>query len=191
MQERGSGDFTLNDVSKVGKVSIGSIYNRIESKDELLIILQLVISREVDESLEAVVETLPDPEEGLEAFVYVLLGSVAETFRQSAASLRPLMRAASSDLRMAEKGRDNFRQTQRLVVEQLMRCADEITARDKAAACTSAFRIYYAAIARHLGFGSLGGAADENDGNWETLKADICRMVVLFLTVRERSLGAK
>jgi AcrR family transcriptional regulator len=33
---RGSDDFTLTDVSKAGKVSIGSIYCRFDSKDELI-----------------------------------------------------------------------------------------------------------------------------------------------------------
>lgn len=181
MQERGSGDFTLIDVSRVGKVSIGSIYNRIESKDELLLVLQLVISREIDQSLNKALESLPDPDSGLSAFASALLGSVAETFKHHANSLRPLMQAAASDPRMAEKGRENFRITEGLVVKELMRCADEIVAQDKAKACKSAFRIFYAAIARHLGFGSLGGAADEQEGDWATLKLDICTMVILFL----------
>src|SRR5439155_8476116 len=34
--ERGSDEFTLSDVSKAGKVSIGSIYCRFDSKDDLI-----------------------------------------------------------------------------------------------------------------------------------------------------------
>jgi hypothetical protein len=61
----------------------------------------------------------------------------------------------------------------------LLRFASEIRHADAERACTSAYRIFYAAVARHLGFGSISG--DENLGDWEQLKADLVSMTTSFL----------
>jgi hypothetical protein len=50
---------------------------------------------------------------------------------------------------------------------------------DAARACTSAYRIFHAAIAWHLGFGSISG--DERLGDWAQLKAYLVSMATSFL----------
>jgi AcrR family transcriptional regulator len=179
MEKSGSADFTLNDVSREGKVSIGSIYNRIASKDELVSTVHAQIIEEVDTSLDTRFAAVRDDCVSLQSAIHHLFDAVAETLLLHAVSLRPMMQIAARDPRVGTTGKASYAQTEAMVVGQLMLFASEIRHTDAKRACTSAYRIFYAAIARHLGFGSISG--DENLGDWEQLKADLVSMTTSFL----------
>lgn len=179
MERHGSADFTLNDVSREGNVSIGSIYNRIASKDELVTTVQAQIIEEVDLTLAKKIGALHDECVSLPSAIQHLFDAVAETLSLHAVSLRPMMQIAVRDPRVAATGKASYAQTETMVVRELMRFSDEIRHLDTERACTSAFRIFYAAIARRLGFGSIGGS--ESEGNWAELKADLVSMTTSFL----------
>jgi AcrR family transcriptional regulator len=179
MEKHGSAEFTLGDVSKAGKVSIGSIYNRIASKDELVATVHAQIIEEVDETLATKVEALRDDCVSLQSAIHHLFNAVAETLSCHAVSLRPMMQIAARDPRVGATGKASYAQTESMVVSRLLIFSDEIRHPDAERACTSAFRIFYAAIARHLGFGAVSGSA--NEGDWAQLKADLVSMTTSFL----------
>jgi AcrR family transcriptional regulator len=179
MEGSGSADFTLNDVSREGKVSIGSIYNRISSKDELVATVHAQIIEEVDAALTRKIDTRPSKCTTLPAAIDHVFEALAETLSAHAVSLRPMMQIAARDPRVGAVGKASYARSEAMIVSQLMRYSSENRHIDAERACTSAFRIFYAAIARHLGFGIISGSEDQ--GDWAQLKADLVSMTTSFL----------
>lgn len=179
LMERGNDDFTLTEVSKLGKVSIGSIYCRFDSKDELIravqtTAMQAVVSKHIElvERARAAGPTLDD-------VAPALIEEVAEVLKEHAPMMRPMMARAPSDPVIAAAGKAAFYDLQSRACAALLEHRDEIRRPDPEKAVESCFRIAHAAIARYLGFGSSPDTAGE--GSWEELKADLGVMSAAFL----------
>ena len=179
MAERGSDDFTLTDVSKAGKVSIGSIYCRFDSKDALIHAVQARFSDTLEADQEKAVRDAEARATDLDSLVALLVDNIAETLRSHAAILRPLMVRATADPIVAARGKEGYARLAAHVERALTARGDEIVHCDPKRAIASCFRILYAAIARYLGFGSATGAAWE--GDWQVLKEDLGFMCAAFL----------
>lgn len=179
MAAAGSDDFTLQEVSKKGKVSIGSIYNRFESKDALLHAVQLRVLERVDRRMGAMLEEARNGANTLDQMVVALTRAVGETLKENAAIMRPLMLRATNDPLVAATGKASFANTANAVKGALLLHASEMKQPDPLRAVDSVFRILYAAIARYLGFGSATTAAWE--GDWDILLHDLSRMIAAFL----------
>jgi len=175
---KGSDDFTLQEVSKKGKVSIGSIYNRFESKDALLHAVQLRVLERHNQAMRDCIDAARAGANKLETLVVALVEAVAETLRQDADLLRPLMQRASSDTMVAATGKTYYAATANAVKGALLMHAAEIRQPDPLRAVDTAYRVLYASIARYLGFGSSATAAWE--GDWGVLKQDLARMIAAF-----------
>ncbi|HZV09651.1 MAG TPA: TetR/AcrR family transcriptional regulator, partial [Novosphingobium sp.] len=163
----GSDEFTLAEVSRKGRVSIGSIYNRFESKDALLHAVQLRIMERVDAQMHARIAAARQSAASLGALVPALIEAIAETLRECADLMRPLMQRASSDPLVAATGKASYAATANAFKEALLVHAGEIAYPDRLRAVDAAFRVLYASIARYLGFGSSTTAAWE--GDWTLL----------------------
>ncbi|MCH7629512.1 MULTISPECIES: TetR/AcrR family transcriptional regulator [Novosphingobium] len=179
LASRGSDEFTLNEVSKTGKVSIGSIYCRFDSKDSLIHAVQFRVLERVNEEMLAQIAAARENAQGLPELVRLLVDAVAETLRKHAALMRPLMLRASSDPVIAQTGKQFYAESADAFCTAILAHRDEIRQEDPVRATDSAFRILYAPFARHLGFGSAIEAAWE--GDWVVLKEDISRMIAAFL----------
>jgi len=184
MAERGSVDFTLIEVGKRGKVSIGSIYCRFDSKDDLVRAVQARVLERVNVVQFEAIEKARAEASDLVALVEILVEGTAETLRRFADVLRPLMLRASTDPQVAEVGKARYGEVAAAVREALLEHRDEIRQPDAERAVDSAYRILYGPIARHLGFGSSMEAAWE--GDWTILKEDLARMIAAFLTTARR-----
>jgi AcrR family transcriptional regulator len=179
MTERGSDDFTLTDVSKAGKVSIGSIYCRFDSKDALIQAVQARFSETLEADQEKAVRDAEARATDLDSLVALLVDNIAETLRGHAAMLRPLMLRATFDPIVAARGKEGYARLAGDVERALLSRGDEIAHCDPKRAIASCFRILYAAVARYLGFGSATGAAWE--GDWQVMKEDLGFMCAAFL----------
>jgi len=180
MVARGSDEFTLQDVSKRGRVSIGSIYNRFESKDALIHAVQLRVMERHETLMIAQIDAARAGAHDLPTLVVALIEALAETLRAHADQLRPLMQRANTDAMVAATGKTYYANTAGAVKGALLLHAADICQPDPLRAVDSAFRMIYAAIARYLGFGSATTAAWE--GDWIVLKQDLARMIAAFLT---------
>ena len=179
MAERGTDDFTLNEIGKRGKVSIGSIYCRFDSKDDLVRAVQArVLERVNDKQLRKVADARAS-ERDLESLVERLVEDVAETLREFSAVMRPLMLRATTDPIVSTVGKQRYAEVAEAVKAALLDHRTEIKQPDPTRAVNSAFRILYATIARYLGFGSATEAAWK--GDWRVLKEDLGRMIAAFL----------
>ncbi|NOW48587.1 AcrR family transcriptional regulator [Novosphingobium sp. SG751A] len=179
MAAAGSDEFTLQEVSKKGKVSIGSIYNRFESKDALLHAVQLRVLERVDKQMGAMLDEARNGASTLDQLVVALTRAVGETLKENADIMRPLMLRATNDPLVAATGKASFVTTANAVKGALLLHSAEMKQPDPLRAVDSAFRILYATIARYLGFGSATTAAWE--GDWDVLMQDLSRMIAAFL----------
>ncbi|BEV01814.1 TetR/AcrR family transcriptional regulator [Novosphingobium olei] len=179
LASRGSDEFTLNEVSRTGKVSIGSIYCRFDSKDALIHAVQFRVLGRVNEEMLAQIAIAREDASDLADLVRRLVDAVAETLRKHAALMRPLMVRASSDPVVAQTGKQFYAESAEAFITAVLARREEIRHEDPIRATESAFRILYAPFARHLGFGSAIEAAWE--GDWVVLKEDISRMIAAFL----------
>lgn len=177
--ERGNDDFTIADVSKVGKVSIGSIYGRFDSKDDLIRAVQARALADVDADMSAGLNAATLKSNSLDELVSNLIDCLAEVLRKHADIFRPLMLRATFDEVIATVGKRSYAETERQFRETILARAREIHHPDPERAVRSVFRIVYAAIARYLGFGSSTTAAWE--GDWQILKEDLEVMSSAFL----------
>lgn len=184
MSERGTDDFTLNEVGKRGKVSIGSIYCRFDSKDDLVHAVQTRVLERVNAEQLAMVESARSEASDLVVLVDRLVEGTAESLRRFADVMRPFMIRASTDTVVAAHGKARYAQIADAVCAALLEHRAEIAQPDAERAVHSAYRILYSSIARYLGFGSTMGSAW--DGDWQILKEDLARMIAAFLTTAPR-----
>ena len=176
---QGSDNFTLQDVSRRGKVSIGSIYSRFGGREALLHAVHLRVLERVDTQMAQRLDAARQQATNLNQLVVALIDAVAETLRDHGNIMRPMMQRASVDPVVAANGKASYAATATAVKEALLLHADEIRQPDPIVAVDSAYRVLYAAIARYLGFGTSADAA--RDGEWDTLKRDLGRMIAAFL----------
>ena len=180
MIERGSGDFTLSEISKIGKVSIGSIYCRFSSKEDLIYAVQAEVLSKVNAEISAAVQKSDTESKSLSELVRNLVANFSAVFKQRAPILRAFMHLASLDEIVRETGKKSFSETQNEVVEVFLKRSNEINHKDKRRACESTFRILYAVIARQLGLGMVEGPG--NQARWRILRDDLGVMCSMYLT---------
>lgn len=179
LRERGNDDFTLQEVGKLGKVSIGSIYCRFDSKDDLIRAVQARVLEAVNAEQMRVIAETEKKAGNLRELVMLLVEGIADALRNHAELLRPMMLRATSDPIVAAAGKKSYAELADRVYDVMLAYRHEIRQPDPDQAVQSAYRILYAAIARYLGFGSATSAAWE--GDWEILKQDLGKMCAAFL----------
>ena len=177
--ERGNDEFTLTDVSRKGKVSIGSIYCRFDSKDALIHAVQTRCLARADAEMASVIAHASGEARDLDALVCGLVGGIADALRAHAGVLRPFMLRSTTDPVIASRGKHSYGITEQLFQNAVLARRPLIAHPDPERAVLSCFRIIYAALARYLGFGSPTTAALEAD--WEQLKEDLSAMCSAFL----------
>ncbi|QGP81185.1 TetR/AcrR family transcriptional regulator [Sphingobium sp. CAP-1] len=179
LRERGNDDFTLQEVGKRGKVSIGSIYCRFDSKDDLIRAVQAQVLEQVNADQLKVLAEAEAKASNLRELVPLLVNGIANVLRRHADLMRPMMLRATTDPIVAAAGKKSYAAVADRVQNMMLAHRDEIKQPDPDRAVHSAYRVLYAAIARYLGFGSATGAAWE--GDWEELTQDLGKMCAAFL----------
>jgi AcrR family transcriptional regulator len=178
MLERGSEEFTLQEVSERGSVSIGSIYLRFESKDNLV---RGVIAEALDALAAAEGELLARLERecsNLAEFVPAYVEGYAEVLRLHAPLLRLTMERASYDPLVSAPGKQNALRAEKLCTEAMMAHSGEFGGKDHHTKAQSAYHIIFATLARQLSLGSSGEAVHDYD--WNLLKRELGRMCLAY-----------
>lgn len=178
MLERGSEEFTLQEVSERGQVSIGSIYLRFESKDNLVrgVIAQALeaLAREEDELLDRLARDCPD----LAHFVPAYVEGYAEVLLRHAPLLRLTMERASFDPQVSAPGKESALRAETNATNAMLAHAAEFGGRDHKVKAQSAYHIVFATLARQLSLGSTGEAVHDYD--WNLMKLEMARMVLAY-----------
>jgi AcrR family transcriptional regulator len=182
MLERGSEEFTLQEVSDRGQVSIGSIYLRFESKDNLVrgVIAEALQALAAEESdlLRRLCRDCSD----LASFVSGYVEGYAEVLRRHAPLLRLTMERATFDPLVANPGKQHALRAETESTAAMLAHAGEFGGSDKEdhkVKAQTAHHIIFATLARQLSLGSSGEAAHNYD--WGLLKRELARMCIAYL----------
>src|SRR5436190_9706119 len=180
LEEKGWDGFTVQEVSRRAKVSIGSIYARAPSKEALILaVYDRAVGRIAEENAAALA---PDEQwEGLDAR-QVITGAVGEMASQMLSHeriLRVFMNRSPIDPVIRERGATQVRVLATRFEELLLRHADEITHGDPDLAIEVAFRMAFSTMARRISMGSQFGAYREVDD--DELIDEVARAVAAYL----------
>ena len=177
LQERGSDEFTLADVSAQSGVSIGSIYARFQSKDELIRVAHGRKMDDIDAVSNHLFESLSiSPNAGLESVAQAAVDRTIEVLRRYADILRPFMLRATQDETISNRGAashallaKNFSDVLNQWPEGFLQEAD----------VDWSFNVVYSVVARRLGLGST----MEGSGNfgWPEIAEKLAGMVASYL----------
>ncbi|MBT0670916.1 TetR/AcrR family transcriptional regulator [Novosphingobium profundi] len=180
MLERGSEEFTLQDVSKQGNVSIGSIYLRFESKENLVRAVIADHLGDIAKAEDAMIDTLRAQSSTLSEFVPRYVEAFAELLREHAPLLRLSMMRAAFDPLVAEPGRASANRAAKLATETMLVFRGEFAGEDNEVRANAAYQIIFATLARQLSLGSTGESVHPQD--WGSLKVELGRMCLAYLT---------
>lgn len=178
MLVRGNEEFTLQEVSQTGNVSIGSIYLRFDGKDDLVraVISDHLerLSAEEDKMLAAVTQA-----KTLKSFVTDFVEAYAELLKDHAALLGMTMQRAANDPLVSVPGKKSALRFADMSTAAMLKYADEMGGNDKALKVNSAYHVIFATLARQLSLGSTGESVHEYD--WKLLKRELARMCLAYL----------
>lgn len=179
MLERGSEDFTLQDVSERGNVSIGSIYLRFESKDRLL---HAVIAQELDQIIageRAMIDEVLASSKSLAQFLPLYIDRYSGFLAENATLLRTVMQRAAIDPAVSGPGRETAQRSARMSLDAIMTFRDEIGGGNPEIKVQAVFQIIFATIARQYGLGATAESGDEKV--WALMKPELSRMALAYL----------
>ena len=179
MLDRGSEDFTLQDVSDRGNVSIGSIYLRFESKDRLL---YAVIAQELQSVVEdeaAMVRAVAAKCRNLKEFLTTYISEYTGFMRAHSQMLRVIMQRAAIDPLVSAPGKEAAYKAQAQTIEAMMSFRDEILSDQPEMKADATLQMIYSAVARQLGLGVSPEAGD--DVSWRKLRPELAEMAYAYL----------
>jgi AcrR family transcriptional regulator len=177
--ERRSASFTLAEVAERSGVSIGSIYARVDSKDDLLRAAHAREMVRIAAQQRGVFDALSSAEEEFARTVRRVIRATAEVLRDDAGVMAPFMVLANDDPVVAEAGRATHGELAEAFGRVLLARRPEIRHPDPEHAVAWSFTVTYSVLARWLGLGS--DLASAGEGEWEQILDDLAAMVMAFL----------
>jgi len=180
MLERGNEDFTLQEVSSRGQVSIGSIYLRFEGKDALVRAVLVQAMQDLRSAEDAMLESLVRTAGNLGEFVENYIADYAEVLRLHAPLLRLAMLRAEQDPQISSLGKQAADDAVAASTRAFIEYGAEIGGDDEAEMrAQSAYHIIFATLARRLSLGSTSESSSHSD--WDILKRELARMCIAYL----------
>jgi AcrR family transcriptional regulator len=177
--QRSYENFTLADVVSLSGVSLGSIYARVDGKDDLIRVVQARVLEEMNVE-EAELFSI-ERWEGvpLASMLPGLVYGFAEYLRSNAPMLMAFMHRAPTDELIRRAGQASGERGAKRFEDVLLLRRDEIKHPDPERAAHATYITCYSCFARYLGLGTSPEAAGE--GDWELLKEDVLLTCASFL----------
>jgi AcrR family transcriptional regulator len=147
MLERGNEDFTLQEVSLRGKVSIGSIYLRFDGKDSLVRAVLTQAMEELTARESDMFSEITTRCRNLADFVTDYVREYSEVLRVNAPLLRLAMLRAEHDLEISALGKQAAENAVNEAAKAFLMYESEITAPDAKVSVASAHHIIFASSA--------------------------------------------
>lgn len=182
LAEHGLQALTLSGVSKRSKVSIGSIYSRVNGKEDLIRAVQARVLEKLDHEFSGIVNRLRRRGLNLVELVPSLIREHAHYLRRHAPILNAFMEVAPRDAVVQALGRKYHAQSALDFKLLLLERRAEIRHPNPSQAVETCFVIVFGVLARYLG---LGVASDEDAGqgagDWHRIVEDLGLMSLAFL----------
>lgn len=179
LAERQAATFTLAEVAERAGVSTGSIYGRVDSKDDLLRTAHAREMARISTEQQEAFAGVAVADGTLAEVVTRLVRTVGDLLRRNAAVLAPFMQMSPHDPAIAALGRSGYEELSSAFSTALLARADEIGHPEPERAVTWSCTVVYSVLARWLGLGSAAEAAGQ--GDWDEILTDLAAMVTAFL----------
>lgn len=179
MVERGSEDFTLQEVSSRGQVSIGSIYLRFAGKDALVRAVLVSAMHALRGAEDAMLAGLLATCKSLGEFVAQYVAEYADVLDMHAPLLRLAMLRAEQDTEISVLGKQAADEAVARATGAFLAYRGEIGGEDAELRAQSAYHVIFATLARQLSLGSTSESRSTKD--WHILKRELARMGIAYL----------
>ncbi|NBC35125.1 TetR family transcriptional regulator [Novosphingobium sp. FSY-8] len=178
MVERQSEDFTLQDVSFLGKVSIGSIYFRFQNKDDLVraVIGQDLAQMATDET-DAIAASLKAAS-SIEDFILAYVRAQAQIVKAHALMLRLAMRKAAVDRAMSDAGEQQEMAAVKRFAAALAQYGDQAPPNLEMRAQV-VFHVLFATFARHISQDAQSSSLQRME--WDAMIDEISQMIIKYI----------
>lgn len=184
IKEGGLAALTLAEVSRRSRVSIGSIYYRVDGKEALIREVQARALREMDHEFAALVNRVRRKGLALRELVPTIVRELALHLQRHAALLSAFMQQAAVDPVIETVGRRSYQQNGLDFKLILLERHAEFRHPDPERAAATSFTVVYGCLARYLGLGAQGSG----EGNWDELVEDLGQMVLSFLLMEPKQI---
>lgn len=178
---------TLSEVSRRSKVSIGSIYCRVDGKDDLLRAVQARALGQMDREFALLLTRARRRGLPLRELVPTMVRELSNFLRRHAKLLSAFMQQAATDPVIQATGAKSWQQTALDFKLILLERRDEFGHPDPDHAAEMCFIVVYGCLARFLGFNSIDGDAQGAPSNWNELIDDLGLMMLGFLALDLKS----
>jgi len=183
LKEGGLSALTLAEVSRRSRVSIGSIYCRVDGKDALLREVQAVVLHDIEREFALLVNRVRRKTLQLPELIPALVRELAMYLRRHSALLSAFMQQGDQDPIVEAVGRKAYQQNVLDFKLVLLERHSEFHHPDPEQAATTCFTVIYASLARFLGLGvSPSGQSSTSEAEWKQLVEDLGLMTLAFLT---------
>ena len=183
LEEGGLSALTLSEVSRRSKVSIGSIYCRVDGKEDLLRAVQARALAQMDREFALLLTRVRRRALPLRELVPIMVKELGNFLRRHSQMLSAFMQQASTDAVIQATGAKSWQQTSLDFKLIILERRDEFGHPDPEHAAEMCFLIVYGCLARFLGFNSLEGEAQGLPTNWNELIDDLGLMMLGFLAL--------
>lgn len=181
LEERGSSDFTVAEVSEASGLAVGSICGRFGSKATLVrLVLDEELCRleqETDDALSA-----RAPEGQLRGDLAVVIAAYVDVLHSNVDILRASMSAGASDMLINSRGAEAGVRSSHLFVAAVRRALSQNGVSASHDSLEWVSEVAYAVIARQFGIGTLTPGAPAEELPLETLKDRLTETLTVYLT---------
>ena len=181
LREGGDTALTLSAVSRRAKVSIGSIYCRVDGKDALIREVQSVVIHQMEHEFALLINRVRRRQLSLSELVPALIREIAQYLRRNANLLHAFMQLGDRDAVVEDVGRRAYQQNLLDFKLLLLERSAEFRHPEPERAAESCFSVTYAALARYLGLNSGPGHGGAGEGDWRQLVDDLGAMSLAFM----------
>ncbi len=180
LAQRGYDGFTIAEVSRIAKVSVGSVYGRFENKDALV----YEIHRRMLERMQppADVDGVPirdTPRRDLRGAVEQAARQLADSTNAERALLRAFMLRGAVDPRIAGPGSEASQAAGRAFKAVVLARTSEIGHPDPQLASDVVYRMVYDVLSRHVMYGPT--FESDTGRTWEELVEELIEAAVAYL----------
>ena len=187
LAEGGNHALTLAEVSRRSKVSIGSIYCRVESKDDLIRAVQVRVFEQMDQEFSGAVNRIRRRSLPLAELVPTLVREQALFMKRHARLINAFIERAPHDPVVQATGRKFYAQISLDFKLLLLERHSEFRHADPEHAAATCHAIVHGVLARYLGLGG-GAETGAGEGDWRQLVEDLGLMTLAFLATDLREI---
>jgi AcrR family transcriptional regulator len=183
LKEHGYEGFTLQEVSKRSKTSIGSIYCRVRGKDELFHAVQDHVLARIDAEVQEILDPAKWSKVPPQKLIQFLIRELGEHLRRHTPILRAFISREAADAIVRKRGKKSHALVAERFQALMMLHAGEFIHPDPEHGVAFCFNLTFAAIAKHLDLDTI---TPSHDGaQWNQLIDDLGRVTSLYLLSNE------